>query len=67
MADSLEEVASIDVERAGMAMERAKKRIKDKIPDTDLDRAQNALKRALNRIQIVKKYLPKDTVNSSLR
>jgi F-type H+-transporting ATPase subunit epsilon len=67
LADSLEEVASIDVERAGRAMERAKKRIDDKIPGTDFGRAKNALKRALNRIQIVEKYLPNDTVNSSLR
>jgi F-type H+-transporting ATPase subunit epsilon len=67
LADSLEEVASIDVERAGRAMERAKKRIEDKIPGTDLDRAQAALKRAINRINIVEKYLPKDSVNSRLK
>jgi F-type H+-transporting ATPase subunit epsilon len=67
LADSLEEVTSIDVERAGRAMGRAKKRIDEKIPGTDLDRAQAALKRALNRIMIVEKYLPKDTVNSRLK
>jgi ATP synthase, F1 epsilon subunit (delta in mitochondria) len=67
LADSLEEVALIDVERAGRALERAKKRIEEKSPGTDLDRAQSALKRAINRIQIVEKYLPKDTVNSRLR
>jgi F-type H+-transporting ATPase subunit epsilon len=67
LADSLEEVASIDVERAGRAMERAKKRIEDKILGTDLDRAQAALKRAINRINIVEKYLAKDSVNSRLK
>ena len=67
LADSLEEVVSIDIERAGRAMERSKKRIEERLPDTDLDRAQAALKRALNRIQIVEKYLPKDTVNSRIK
>jgi F-type H+-transporting ATPase subunit epsilon len=67
LADSLEEVSLIDVERAGRALERAKKRIEEKSPDTDLDRAQSALKRAVNRINIVEKYLPKDIVNSRLK
>ena len=67
LADSLEEVTSIDVERAGKAMERAKKRIEEKSSGTDLDRAQSALKRAINRINIVEKYLPKDSVNSRLK
>jgi F-type H+-transporting ATPase subunit epsilon len=66
LADSLEDVASIDIERAGRSMERAKKRIDEKIPGTDLDRAEAALKRAVNRIRIVEKYLPKDSVNSRL-
>jgi F-type H+-transporting ATPase subunit epsilon len=67
LADSLEEVSLIDVERAGRALERAKKRIEEKSPNTDLDRAQSALKRAINRINIVEKYLPKDTVNARLK
>jgi F-type H+-transporting ATPase subunit epsilon len=67
LADSLEEVSSIDVTRAGKALERAKKRIEEKSPATDLDRAQLALKRAINRILIVEKYLPKDSVNSRLK
>src|SRR5664280_2762807 len=41
LADSLEEVAFIDVERAGRALERAKKRIEEKSIGTDLDRAQS--------------------------
>jgi F-type H+-transporting ATPase subunit epsilon len=67
LADSFEEISSIDVLRAGRAMERAKKRIDEKLPGTDLDRARAALKRAMNRILIVEKYLPKDSVNSSLK
>ena len=67
LADSFEEVTSIDVERAGKALERAKKRIEEKSQGTNLDRAQSALKRAINRINIVEKYLPKDSVNSRLR
>jgi F-type H+-transporting ATPase subunit epsilon len=64
LADSLEEVTSIDIERAGRAMDRAKKRIEEKVPGTDLDRAQSALKRAMNRVLVVEKYLPGDSVNS---
>ena len=67
LADSFEEVTSIDVERAGKALERAKKRIEEKSQGTNLDRAQSALKRAINRINIVEKYLPKDLVNSRLK
>jgi len=67
LADSFEEVTSIDIERAGKALERAKKRIEEKSSGTDLDRAQSALKRAINRINIVEKYLPKDSVNSRLK
>jgi F-type H+-transporting ATPase subunit epsilon len=66
LADSFENVESIDVDRAGKAMERAKQRIERKLTETDLDRAKVALKRAINRIQIVEKYLPKDSVNSRL-
>jgi F-type H+-transporting ATPase subunit epsilon len=67
LADSLEEVTSIDIERAGRAMERAKKRVIEKVPGTDLDRAQAALKRAMNRILVVEKYLPGDSVNSRVK
>jgi F-type H+-transporting ATPase subunit epsilon len=67
LADSLEDALSIDVERAGRAMERAKQRLEGKLPETDLDRARAALKRAVNRIQIVEKYLPEDSVNSRFK
>jgi F-type H+-transporting ATPase subunit epsilon len=64
LADSLEAVAEIDVERAKRALERAKRRIEERHPETDLDRAQTALKRAMNRIQIVEKYLRGDVVKA---
>jgi F-type H+-transporting ATPase subunit epsilon len=64
LADSLEAVALIDLERAKRALERARKRIQERGPETDLDRAQAALKRAVNRIQIVEKYLRGDVVKA---
>ena len=64
LADSLESVALIDLERAKKALERAKRRIEERRPETDLDRAQAALKRAINRIQIVEKYLRGDVVRA---
>ena len=64
LADSLEAVATIDLERAKRALERARKRLEERRPETDLDRAQAALKRAVNRIQIVEKYLRGDVVKA---
>lgn len=61
LADSLEAADTIDVERAKKAKERAKKRIEERTPDTDLARAEAALKRAANRITVVQKYHPRDT------
>ena len=61
LADSLEPVEAIDLERAKRALERARRRLEERGPETDLDRAQ-ALKRAINRIQIVEKYLYGDVV-----
>jgi F-type H+-transporting ATPase subunit epsilon len=57
LADSLEAVEKIDVDRAKQAMQRAQNRIAQKAEGTDLERAENALKRAVNRINIVEKYL----------
>jgi len=62
LADSLEAVELIDLERAKKALERAKKRLEERSQDTDLNRAESALKRAVNRIQIVEKYLRGDVV-----
>lgn len=49
MADTAELAGEIDVERAKRAEERAKKRLKEKSPDIDFARAENALKRSLAR------------------
>jgi F-type H+-transporting ATPase subunit epsilon len=64
LADSLEAVDVIDLERAKRALERAKRRLEERSPETDLDRAQAALKRAMNRIDIVEKYLRGDVVKA---
>lgn len=64
LADSLEAVDAIDLERAKRALERARRRLEDRRPETDLDRAQAALKRAMNRIDIVEKYLRGDVVKA---
>jgi F-type H+-transporting ATPase subunit epsilon len=57
LADSLEALEDIDVERAKNAKERALVRLEKKEKDTDLDRARAALARALNRLDLVGKYL----------
>ena len=62
LADSLEAVETIDLERAKKALERARKRLAERAHETDLDRAEASLKRAINRIQIVAKYLRGDVV-----
>jgi len=49
---SAEHVDKIDLERAREAQERAEERLSDKTEDLNLARAEAALARALNRIQI---------------
>ena len=52
LAESAERRQDIDVERATRAKERAEKRLAAKSADTDLVRAEVALKRAVHRLQI---------------
>ncbi len=52
LADAAEGAEEIDVERAKKARDRSKKRIAEKSPQTDLDRARLSLRRALNRLRI---------------
>jgi F-type H+-transporting ATPase subunit epsilon len=52
LAESAERRKDIDVERAMKAKERAEKRIAAKTPDTDLIRAEAALRRALYRLKL---------------
>ena len=57
LADSLEAVEEIDIERAKRARERAEDRLTHKSEDTDLERARAALARAVNRLTLVEKYI----------
>lgn len=57
LADVAELAESIELTRAEQALERARARIEGrKVGDWDLHRAQGALHRALNRINIAAKY-----------
>jgi F-type H+-transporting ATPase subunit epsilon len=55
LADAAESIEEIDIERATKARDRAAKRLEDKQPDTDIPRAQAALARALNRLEVASK------------
>ena len=52
MAETAEEATQIDVDRAKQARDRALKRLKEKAADTNIHRAEAALLRALNRMEI---------------
>ena len=57
LADSIEKVNDINVDRAEQAKKRAEERLQKKHEDNiDETRAQAALKRALNRLDAVQKY-----------
>ena len=51
LADAVESIEDIDVERAREAKQRAEKRIGAPAEGVDIDRAQAALARAINRIR----------------
>lgn len=55
MAEIIEWPAEIDLERAEGARDRAEERLRSRSPETDLARAQTALRRALARINIINK------------
>ncbi len=58
LADSLEAVESIDSERAKRAKERALERLQHKEDkNIDVPRAEEALKRAVNRLNLVEKHI----------
>jgi F-type H+-transporting ATPase subunit epsilon len=52
LAETAEEKSRIDVERAKISRDKALERMDQKEPDLDLERAQLALARAINRIKI---------------
>lgn len=55
LVETAEDAREINVERAIYAKERAERRLADKPPDTDIERARNALTKADIRIKISKK------------
>ena len=57
LVESAEKAIDIDIERAQLAMERARERLeKDRdAEDIDFARAESALKRAISRIKVAKK------------
>jgi F-type H+-transporting ATPase subunit epsilon len=57
LADTLEKVEDIDVERARLAKERAEALISKPADTTDVERARKALARATNRLTLVEKYI----------
>ena len=57
LADSIEFVKDIDVERAKSALERARERLRSKEKEIDIPRAVAAMKRAENRIYLYEKMI----------
>ncbi|SJZ47972.1 ATP synthase F1 subcomplex epsilon subunit [Selenihalanaerobacter shriftii] len=54
LADTAEFPDEIDIERAREAKQRAEKRLEQNSPDVNEIRAENALKRAINRMKVAK-------------
>lgn len=52
LADAVERPEEIDIARAQAAKERAEKRLAERTPDINIDRARLALLRALNRLKV---------------
>jgi len=59
LADAIEKVEEIDIQRAKKSLERARKRIESKAGGVDLTRAIASMKRAENRIKIYQELFPK--------
>jgi len=59
LADAIEKVEEIDIERAKKSLERAQKRIESKAGGVDITRAIASMKRAENRIKIYQELFPK--------
>jgi len=58
LAEIAERADEIDPERARKSLDRAMQRLKGRDPDTDFRRAQEALRRALLRLQVSRKSGP---------
>jgi F-type H+-transporting ATPase subunit epsilon len=59
LVDAIEQAEEIDITRAKEAMKRAEERLSDKNEKIDHARANTALTRALNRIQVAENYSKK--------
>jgi len=57
LVETAEEATQIDVERAIYAKERAQRRLTEKVPGTDIERAKDAWFKAVNRLKIAKKII----------
>jgi len=57
LADSVEALENIDIDRARRALERAQQRLKDREENLNVARAEAALARAMNRIKLAEKNL----------
>lgn len=55
LVETAEEANQIDVERAIYAKERAQRRLTEKVPGTNIERAKDAWYRAVNRLKISEK------------
>nr|OZC19261.1 ATP synthase epsilon chain [Sporomusa acidovorans DSM 3132] len=55
LASCAELPAEIDIERAESAKERAENRLRSPLPDTDVRRAEVALKRAMMRLKVAER------------
>ena len=58
LAQSVEFIEEIDLERAKTAYDRAKERLSLKSSEVDVDRATAALRRAMNRMRIAREKTP---------
>lgn len=56
LVDSIEAVGDIDIERAEKAKQRAEERLASKSSEINIARAQAALARAVNRLNVKEKY-----------
>lgn len=54
LAEIVEWPEEIDAERANAAKERAEERLRSRMPETDIARAETALQRAIARIEVLK-------------
>lgn len=58
LVETAEDASQIDIERAIYAKDRAKRRMAERVPGTDLERAKDAWYRAVNRLKIAHKLKP---------